>query len=138
MDVNFKVKYADGTILPCVSTYNLSEDLCKKVGLDLGYGNVGFGYGLEVGPRSAQKKRSLGLNVKGKSWGVHVEYFSISNPFTTGIVIGEAGSPDYWENQWTTEENALLKNITVDGYYVFNNKRFAYRHRQGAGSQYHP
>ena len=126
VDVNFKVKYADGTILPCVSTYSLSEDLCKKVGLDLGYGNVGFGYGLEVGPRSAQKKRSLGLNVKGKSWGVHVEYFSISNPFTTGIVIGEAGSPDYWEDQWTTEENALLKNITVDGYYVFNNKRFAY------------
>lgn len=126
VDVNFKVKYADGTILPCVSTYSLSENLCKKVGLDLDYGNVGFGYGLEVGPRSAQKKRSLGLNVKGKSWGVHVEYFSISNPFTTGIVIGEAGSPDYWEDQWTTEENALLKNITVDGYYVFNNKRFAY------------
>ena len=126
VDVNFKVKYADGTTLPCVSTYSLSEDLCKKVGLDLGYGNVGFGFGLEVGPRSAQKKHSLGLNIKGKSWGVHAEYFSISNPFTTGIAIGEAGSSSYWEDQWTTEENALLKNFTIDGYYVFNNKRFAY------------
>ena len=126
VDVNFKVKYDDGTTLPCLSTYSLSENLCKKIGLDLGYGNVGFGYGLEVGPRSAQKKRSLGMNVKGKSWGVHVEYFSISNPFTTGIAIGEAGTEDYWEDQWTTEENALLKNFTVDGYFVFNNKRFAY------------
>ena len=62
VDVDFKVKYADGTTLPCVSTYSLSENLCKKVGIDLGYGNVGFGYSLEVGPRSAQKKRSLGLN----------------------------------------------------------------------------
>ena len=126
VDVDFKVKYADGTTLPCVSTYSLSENLCKKVGVDLGYGNVGFGYGLEVGPRSAQKKRSLGLNIKGKSWGAHVEYFSISNPFTTGLTIGEEGDEGFWEDQWTTEENALLKNFTVDGYYVFNNKRFAY------------
>lgn len=126
VDVNFKVKYADGTTLPCVSTYSLSENLCKKVGLDLGYGNVGFGFGLEVGPRSAQKKRSLGLNVKGKSWGVHAEYFSINNPFTTGIRIGEEGDEGYFEGQWTTEESALLMNFTLDGYYVFNNKRFAY------------
>lgn len=126
VDVDFKVKYADGTTLPCRSTYSLSENLCKKVGIDLGYGNVGFGYSLEIGPRSAQKRRSLGLNVQGKSWGVHVEYFSISNPFTTGLTIGEEGEEGYWEDQWTTEENALLKNFTLDGYYVFNNKRFAY------------
>lgn len=59
VDVDFKMKYADGITLPGRSTYSLSENLCKKVGIDLGYGNVGFGYGLEVGPRSAQKKRSL-------------------------------------------------------------------------------
>lgn len=126
VDADFKIKYDDGTTLPCSSTYSLSENLCKKIGLDLGYGNVGFGYGLEVGPRSAQKKRSLGLNIKGKSWGTHVEYYNISNPFTTGITIGNEGDADYWEDKWTTAEMARLQNFTIDGYYVFNNKRFAY------------
>ena len=126
LDVNFKIKYEDGSTLPCRSTYGLSESLCKKIGFDLGYGNVGFGYGFEVGPRSAQKRSSLGLNIKGRTWGVHAEYYRISNPFTTGIVIGEEGNADYWEDQWTTEEQAVLKDFTIDGYYVFNNERFAY------------
>ena len=43
VDAVFKIKYGDGTTLPCSSTYSLSENLCKKIGLDLGYGNVGFG-----------------------------------------------------------------------------------------------
>ena len=122
----FKVKYEDGSVLPCVSTYGLSENFCRKIGLDVGYGNVGFGYGLEVGPRSAQMKQSFGLNVVGKSWGLHFNYYSISNPFTTGIAIGNEGDFDYWEDEWTTEENALLRNLSLDGYYVISNKRFAF------------
>ena len=126
VNVGFNINYEDGTSLPCLSQYRLSENLCKKIGLEVGYGNVGLGYGLEVGPRSAQKKKSFALNVVGKSWGVHFNYFSISNPFTTGITIGEEGSEDYWHDEWTTEELALMKSLTIDGYYVFNKKRFAF------------
>ena len=35
-----------------ISTYKLSENLCKKVGLEVGYGNVG------LGPRSRASKRN--------------------------------------------------------------------------------
>ena len=126
LDVDFNLKYDDGSTLPCLSTFHLSENLCKKIGLDVGYGNIGFGYGLEVGTRSVQKKSSLGLNIVGKSWGLHFNYFNISNPFTTSIAIGEPGSPEYLEDTWTAEEMARLKNLSIDGYYVFNNKRFAF------------
>ena len=126
VNVNFKAKYEDGSTLPCLSTYGISENLCKKVGLDMSYGNTGFGYGFEGGARSAQKKRSFGLNIVGKSWGVHFNYLSICNPFTTGIAIGEKGSENYWEGQWITKEMAMLRDLSIDGYYVFNNKRFAF------------
>ena len=126
VNVDFNIKFDDGTTLPCLSTYSLSENLCKKIGLEVGYGNIGFGYGLEVGSRSAQKKQSFGLNIIGKSWGLHFNYFNISNPFTTGIGIGEPGSHDYLEDKWTAEEMAKLRNLSFDGYYVFNNKRFAF------------
>lgn len=126
MKVDFDLIYDDGTKQPCLSTFNLSENLCRKIGLEVGYGNIGFGYGLEVGRRSAQKKQSFGLNIVGKSWGLHFNYFNLSNPFTTGIAIGEPGSQDYLEEQWTMEEMAVLSDLSIDGYYVFNNKRFAF------------
>lgn len=131
--VDFDLLFDDGSTLPCLSTYNLSENLCKKVGLEVGYGNIGFGYGLEVGPRSAQKKQSFGLNIIGKAWGLHFNYFNISNPFSTSIAIGEAGSEVFLEEHWTAEELAMLRNLSVDGYYVFNNKRFAFPAAYKAG-----
>ena len=109
-----------------ISTYKLSENLCKKVGLEVGYGNVGLGYGLEVGPRSAMKKSSFALNILGKSWGLHLNYFKITNPFTSGLRIWDENNVILVEDEFTPDGTASLQNITIDGYYVFNNKRFAY------------
>ena len=104
-----------------ISTYKLSESLCKKVGLEVAYGNVGLGYGLE-----AMKKRSFALNIFGKSWGVHLNYFKITNPFTSGLRIWDENNVILVEDEFTPDGTASLQNITIDGYYVFNNKRFAY------------
>ena len=68
-NVKFNIGF-EGQSLPGLSTYKLSENLCKKVGLEVGYGNIGFGYGFEVGHKSAWKKRSYAFNIIGKSWGV--------------------------------------------------------------------
>lgn len=109
-----------------ISTYNMNENLCKKLGLELGYGNVSLGYGLEVGPKSAWKKNAFAFNILGKSWGVRLNYFKITNPFTSGLSIGNEGDSLYIHDEHTTKELASLRNFTIDGYYVFNNKRFAY------------
>jgi len=125
VDVGFDLKDDDDTISG-VTKYSLSENLCTKVGLEVGYGNVVVGYGFEVGRRSAHKKRSFAVNILGRSWGVHFNYFNISNPFTSGIVIGKEGDAIYWHDDWTSNELATLRSLTLDGYYVFNSKRFAY------------
>ena len=59
---------------------------------------------------------------------------SISNPFETGIVFGEAGTDVYWEEHWTSEAMAFMNNLYIDGYYVFNNNRFFFRSRDAFDS----
>ncbi|MBQ9435942.1 MAG: DUF4421 family protein, partial [Bacteroidales bacterium] len=126
VDVDFKVKFDDASSLDGISKYSLSENLCKKIGLEVGYGNASFSYSLEVGSRSAWKKSAFGLGIIGKSWGAKFNYSKITNPFISSFTVGQEGNEGYFHDEIITEEAAVLKNFTIDGYYVFNNKRFAY------------
>jgi hypothetical protein len=125
-NVKFNIDLGGPSTTPGLTTYRLSENLCKKVGLEAGYGNVGLGYGFEVGHKSAWKKRSFAFNIIGKSWGVRFNYFKITNPFTSGLTIGNEGDSLYIHEEFSSDELAILRNFAIDGYYVFNNKRFAY------------
>ena len=125
VDVNFALDFED-IYQTGLSQYSLSENLCKKIGLEVGYGKVILGYGLEVGPRSAWKKSSFGLGIIGKSWGAKFNYYKITNPFKSSLTLGEEGDANYNHDEFITEEAAVLKSFTIDGYYAFNNKRFAY------------
>ena len=126
VDVNFKINQENIGSFEGVSSYALTENLCKKVGLEVGYGNVRLGYGLEVGPHSAWKKSAFAFNIIGKSWGVKLNYFNISNFFRSALTVGQEGDDNYFHHEITTDEVAMLKSFAIDGYYVFNNKRFAY------------
>ncbi|MBQ1667186.1 MAG: DUF4421 family protein, partial [Prevotella sp.] len=126
VDVNFMIDNDNNEMLAGLSQYSLSENLCKKIGLEVGYGNFALGYSLEVGPRSAWKKSAFGLGIIGKSWGAKFNYFKISNPFTSGLRLWDKNNKVIIEDEFTPEEMASLRNLTIDGYYVFNNKCFAY------------
>lgn len=125
VDVDFAIDFDDVHQIG-LSQYSLTENPCKKIGLEVGYGKIVLGYGLEVGPPSAWKKSSLGLGIIGKSWGAKFNYFKITNPFKSSLILGEAGGDDFIQDEFITEEAAVLKSFTIDGYYAFNNKRFAY------------
>ena len=126
VNVSFDLISLEGIPKSGTAAYSISENLCKKIGLELGYGNVLLGYGFEVGPRSATKKRSFALNVVGRSWGVRLNYYNINNPFKTSIEWGKKGDEYYWTDELVAQDLAMLRSLSVDGYYVFNNKRFAF------------
>ena len=126
VDVNYMIDFANNERMAGLSQYSLSENLCKKIGLEVGYGKVSLGYSLEVGPRSAWKKSAFGLGIIGKSWGTKFNYSKITNPFISSLTVGQEGAEGYFHDEIITKEAAVLKNFTIDGYYVFNNKRFAY------------
>lgn len=129
----FNIRYDDGTTASGVTNYSLVERPSTKLGLELGYGKFVLGYGIEVGPKRAYKQRALGLNLLGKAWGLHSNYFKISNTFKSGINIGEPDDAHYMDEQNLSTTPAMLRYLYVDGYYVFNNKKFAYPAAYKAG-----
>jgi hypothetical protein len=126
VNVDFDVHLSDGNLLDGVSTYDLNENLCQKIGLEVGYGNVALGYGIEIGTKSAKQKRTFAFNILGKSWGVRLNYYRITNPFISGLTVGNEGDNNYVHDEFISSEMASLQSLAIDGYYVFNNKRFAY------------
>ena len=126
VNVDFDVHLSDGNLLDGVSTYDLNENLCQKIGLEVGYGNVALGYGIEIGTKSAKQKRAFAFNILGRSWGVRLNYYRITNPFVSGLTVGNEGDNNYVHDEFISSEMASLQSFAIDGYYVFNNKRFAY------------
>ena len=121
--------YADFKLLDTYEVQSLSylgERLCKQVGFEVGYGSLSFGYGFELGRSSADYKRSLSLGLSNLKWGLGCSYFGLQNHIITSLTIGSPDDDFYMD---TIEESAGLgkmRNISVGGYYVLNNKRFAY------------
>jgi len=128
VDVNimFDLNSSANKPLSGFSKYTLEGRISTKLGFELGYGKIVFDYGFEIGPKKAYKKRSLALNLLGKSWGVNFNFFKITNPFHAIVSVGDEGNPEYWRDEMVASEPSVLRNLTIDGYYVFNNKRFAY------------
>ena len=126
VDVNFGVQLDETSSYRGLSTYRLSEDLCKKIGLEVGYGNASFSYAHEVGAKSAWKKKAFAFNMVGRAWGMNLNFFRITNPFISGLSVWDEQEEIVLQDEFVADELALLRSFTVDGYYVFNNKRFAY------------
>ena len=119
--------------IPGTTKYHFNEKPSTKLGLEVGYGKFVLGYGLEVSPKNGHKRFSLGLNLLGKNWGLHSNFFKISNDFRSKITVGNTNDINYWEDEIIGTEPASMSYLSIDGYYVFNNKRFAYPAAYKAG-----
>lgn len=118
---------SDGNLMFTVaSQYQIKEELRAKIGLEIGYGKLCIGYGVEIGPKRTFKKQKFAFNILGKAWGIHLSYFNIDNPFQSSLTLGKEGEDGYVNYTVKPKEPATLKKFSIDGYYTFNNKKFFY------------
>ena len=122
--------YADFKFLeyfPSQSLSYLGERMCNKIGAEGGYGSVSFGYEVELGQKSAAYKRSIGFGLSNLKWGVRFRYFGLQNNIISTMSIQNPEDNTYILDT-TDKSNGLgkMRNFTVNGYYVFNSKRFGY------------
>ena len=126
VDVTFGIGSEETGRFTGLSTYKISEDYCSKLGIEIGYGNASFSYSQELGEQSAWEKNAFSFNMVGRSWGIGVDYFKITNPFISGLTVWDKDGEVIMEDEFSPKELATLRNFAIDGYYIFNNKRFAY------------
>ncbi len=115
-----------GIRIPAEATSYLGERLCKKVGFEAGYGSVSFGYSVEIGQKSAKYKRSLSFGLSNLRWGARISYDGLSNYIVSNITVGKPGDIIYLDTLEQSDGLGKLRSLTLDGYYVFNSKRFGY------------
>ena len=115
-----------GIRIPAEATSYLGERLCKKVGFEAGYGSVSFGYSVEIGQKSAKYKRSLSFGLSNLRWGARISYDGLSNYIVSNMTVGKPGDIIYLDTIEQSDGLGKLRSLTLDGYYVFNSKRFGY------------
>ena len=115
-----------GIRIPAEATSYLGEKLCKKVGFEAGYGSVSFGYSVEIGQKSAKYKRSLSFGLSNLKWGARISYNGLSNYIVSNMTVGKPGDLIYLDTIEQSDGLGKLRSLTLDGYYVFNSKRFGY------------
>ena len=123
--VKFMVNDFDAT-LSGISTYGIDNKLSPKLGLEVGYGKFGLGFGFDVIPQNKYKKRTFAFSVLGVSWGMHINYYNIKSEFRSGIILGIDGDDSVLHDEIIIDKPASLNSFAFDAYYAFNNKRFAY------------
>lgn len=125
MKVDFKIN-SDESPITGETQYLLQERPCTKLGLEVGYGKIVLGYGFEVGPKSAYKKKAFAFGIIGKSWGLRFNYFNITNPFQSSLIMWNEENDDYKCDIVIPKEHATMNSMAIDAYYAFNNKKFFY------------
>lgn len=103
----------------------MKEGISKRAGLFLGLGRLGAGWSFEMAPDSSQQSSTFLFSIRGNKFGLNINYLAFSQKIfeqfdcDPALFLNE-GSID------TIAEGNRVQRLTVDGYYVFNTRRFAY------------
>lgn len=106
--------------------HKMEEQVSSRAGFLLSYGRLGAGWSFELAPDSSQRSSTFLFSFRGNKFGLNVNYLGFNQKmieeahWTPPNIYGENDSRD------TILTGNRLRRLTVDGYYVFNTRRFAY------------
>ena len=91
----------------------------------LGFGRLGAGWSFELAPDSSQKSSTFLFSFRGNKWGLNINYLGFSQKVTEEF-YSVPSTPLFTPDTSEFATGNRVKRLTVDGYYVFNTRRFAY------------
>lgn len=123
IDMRDDVEYSnDWEPLKYGTRTSLSIPLADKVSIFASYGSLRLGYGFVISGKNSVKSNSLSLLKP--TFGINVQYYKIS-----GLPTGEVTVYDEDQaasGQLISTLPAVLRTVSADTYYAFNNKRYIY------------
>ena len=101
----------------------MKKRLYKKLGGGLSYGGLGFNFGFEVGKASPKRNTYFSLGTAGSYYGARVQYYK-SHEYVEGVLDIDLDS--FVPMALTSENPCRMRDLTIDGFYAFNRKKFVY------------
>lgn len=100
----------------------LQRRLYKKVGGIVSYGGLRLAYGREADKRNPGRNTFSSLSLTRPSFGVQVQYYKISEYVEGSLSVDGVSTP----TPFLSAEPALMRDMSIDLYYLFNHRRFSY------------
>lgn len=91
----------------------------RKLGLTAGYGSLSAGYGVQLGKKDEKRNSYFDLGMTSTSYGARVRYVKIRQYPEGHLDLGEV-------IDLNSNYKGEMRNLTVDGFYAFNRRRFVY------------
>lgn len=107
----------------------MSGELYRSVGVFVGFGRLGAGWSFDVDSREHQNMSTFQFSFRGSKWGLNIDYLAFSQQTENTINLIVRNDTAILQNTTTesvSETASEMKQLTVDGYYVINDRRFAY------------
>ena len=107
-------------------TDQMTESISHRAGFLLNLGRLGAGWGFELAPDSSQHSSTFSFAFRGNKFGMNINYLDFrqkaieSSVWTPSEIFGDTVYYD------TLNTGNRLRRLTIDGFYVFNTRRFAY------------
>lgn len=98
----------------------LRNDPYQKLGLAVGYGGLSLGYGLHLGNKNDKRNSVFSLGTTSSFWGARVRYTKFYQYPEGKLVLGN----DVLD--LNSNYKGQMRNLSLDGTYAFNRKRFVY------------
>ena len=101
----------------------MKKRLYKKLGGGLSYGGLGFSFGFEVGKASPKRNTYFNLGSTGSYYGARVQYYK-THEYVEGTL--DIDTDDFIPISLTSDNPCQVRDLTIDGFYAFNRKKFVY------------
>lgn len=97
--------------------------IAQSVGFFAGYRGLGFGYSFNLRKKMG---RTLSFSSSGTHYGLNFRYrrFSTNSVYVDAVIKGEEGLNEM-HSPGETPDPVDVRSIILDGYYLFNGKRFS-------------
>ena len=106
----------------------MKRRLYKKMIFGISYGDLGFNLGFEVGKLSPKRNTYFNFGTAGSYYGARVQYYK-THEYVEGMLRFE--DDEYPSVKLTSENPCQTRDLTIDGFYAFNRRKFVYTSTYG-------
>ena len=112
-------------LLSQIYTDQMTEALSQRAGFLLAVGRLGAGWSFELAPDSSQHSSTFTFAFRGNKFGMNINYLDFSQQIIESAWLTPMGIFDDTISYDTLPVGNRLRRLTIDGFYVFNTRRFA-------------
>lgn len=101
----------------------MKRRMYKKVNLGLSFGDLALNMGFEVGKKMPKRNTYFNLGTAGSYYGARIQYYKTFE-YVEGMLRFDGG--EYPPIELASENPCQLRELTIDGFYAFNRRKFVY------------